>query len=529
MTRKLPENTEVELKLLVDPGDIAALRRHPLVKSLARGTPRTRRLFSIYFDTGDFLLRRHGVALRVRKDGRRWIQTVKGSGEAMAGLHRRAEWESGVAGPRPDFTKLAALPAGDLLSSREVRDRLCPLFTTTFGRTAWLLESPEGDRLEMALDVGEVRAEKARLPICEVELELKAGSPAFLYEIALALQETLPLRTENASKAERGYALCSPPAPPAPVKAAPLLLSPGLTVGEALRAAIWNCIDHLQANQAGFVRAGGAYDPEYVHQMRVAVRRLRSVLGVFSAIAPGIRDAPLLAELRWLAERLGAARDWDVFLAETLAPVAAALSDAEPVARLVREGNRLCQVRRAEAREAAASQRYYRLLLTLGAWIYREPWRRGLTEPQSAVLDGPVSVPASEILERRHRRLRRRGRNLADLPAGERHAVRIAAKKLRYAAEFFAGLYPGKRSGRYIKALAALQGELGFLNDQVAARRLLAELGGSRPGPRRARALGAVAGWMACRQSCHLARLPRAWEHFRRQAVFWNEPAAKSR
>ncbi len=508
-------NTEVELKLLIDPADIPRLRRHPLLKALCPSGPKTRKLASIYFDTDDFVLKNRAIALRVRRSGRQWIQTVKGGGSVRAGLHRRDEWEAPVARSTPDFTKIADPGLIRLFASDDLRQRLHPVFATEFNRTVWLLETQAGDQVEMALDRGEIRADQKSAPICEVELELKAGNPAALYELALALQEAVPLRPENASKAERGYALCAAPSPRLAVKATLPELAREMTVDAAFRAIAWNCIGQLQDNQGRLLQG---YDPELIHQMRVAVRRLRSALNLFGAAAPGIKDAALTAELRWLVGEFGPARDWDVFLGETLPPVVEALPRDVGLERLQQATDRLRQEARERACMAAASPRYHRLLLTLGRWLWREPWR---TTAVAANLDMPVPVFASQMLARRYRQVCRRGRQLKALTAEQRHALRITAKKLRYAAEFFSGLYPGKATRRYIQALSRLQDEFGALNDQAVAGRLLAQIGGNSR--LRDHASGVIIGWYACKAGLQLDDMAQAWKRFRGCRIFWEK------
>lgn len=508
-------NTEIELKLLIDPADIPRLRRHPLLKALCPSGPKTRKLTSIYFDTDDLALRSQAIALRVRRSGRQWIQTVKGGGSVQAGLHQRDEWEAPVSNSTPDFTKIADPGLIRLFAREDLRQRLHPVFVTEFSRTVWLLETEAGDQVEMALDRGEIRADQSSVPICEVELELKAGNPAALYELALALHEAAPLRAENASKADRGYALCAPQDVPLAVKAKLSEVSREMTVDEAFRAIAWDCIDQLQNNQYRLLQG---YDPELIHQMRVAVRRLRCVLCLFTAVAPGIHDAALNAELRWLVGELGQARDWDVFLGEMLPPVAAALPGEECLVWLQRQAERIRSEKREQACLAAAGQRYHEIMLRLGAWLWRAPWRTAATD---ADLEMPVPVFAARMLARRYRQVRRRGRHLDALTTEQRHALRIAAKKLRYAAEFFSGLYPGKAAKRYIQALSQLQDEFGALNDQAVAGQLLAQIGGG--GRLRERATGVIIGWHACKTHGRLAGMVQAWKRFRRCRTFWEK------
>ncbi|BAN36189.1 adenylate cyclase [Sulfuricella denitrificans skB26] len=508
-------NTEVELKLLIDSSDIPRLQRHSLLKALCPSGPKTRKLTSIYFDTDDFFLKNRGIALRVRRSGRQWIQTVKGGGSVQAGLHQRDEWEAPVAHSTPDFTKIIDPGLIRLFASDGLRQRLHSVFVTEFSRTIWLLETEAGDQVEMALDQGEIRSDQGSVPICEVELELKVGNPAVLYELALALQEAVPLHPENASKADRGYALCAPQEVALPVRAAAPEVRREMTVNEAFHAIAWNCIDQLQGNRNRLLQG---YDPELIHQMRVAVRRLRSALGLFAAAAPGIQDAVLTEALRWLVGELGPARDWDVFLGEMLPPVVMALPEEEGLVWLQRQAENICREKREQACVAAAGQRYNEIMLRLGAWLWRAPWR---TSEVATDLDMPVSVFAAKMLDRRYRQVCRRGRHLMALTVAQRHELRIAAKKLRYAAEFFSGLYPGKTTKRYIQALSRLQDEFGALNDQAVAGTLLAQIGtGSRL---RDRASGVIIGWYACKTHLQLADMAQEWKRFRHCRTFWKK------
>lgn len=506
--------TEIELKLLIAPADIPGLLRHSLLKALCQSGPKTRKLTSIYFDTDDFVLKNQAIALRVRRSGRQWIQTVKGGGSVQAGLHQRDEWEAPVAHDMPDFSKITDPSLIQLFATEDLRQRLHPVFVTEFKRTVWLLQTEMGDEVEMALDQGEIRAGQKSAAICEVELELKASNPAALYELALALHEAAPLRAENASKAERGYALCAPQdEQQLPVKATMPEVTREMTVDAAFRTTAWNCIAQLQDNQNRLLQG---YDPELIHQMRVAVRRLRSALSLFAAAAPGIKDADLNEGLRWLASQLGPARDWDVFLGEILPPVVAALPAEEGLVWLQQQAEKICRGKREQACVVAAGPRYNELILRLGAWLWRAPWR---TTTVAAEPDMPVPVFAAQMLDRRYRQACRCGRHFKTLTAEQRHALRIATKKLRYAAEFFSCLYPGKLTRRYIQALSNLQDELGMLNDQLVAGRLLAQI--VMEDRLHERASGVITGWYTCQTDHHLAVMAQTWKRFRRCEIFW--------
>lgn len=385
---------EIELRLLIAPADMARLRRFTLPGGWTRGAPKHKRQLGTYFDTEDSLLRQRGVVLRVRRDGRRWIQTV-------ACRQERIEIEAQVASDHPDFSKIDDPALNGLFLSPELQQRIKPVFTGEFGRTTWLLESALGDKVEMALDQGEIRAGQSTAAISEVKLELKAGNPAALYETALALIARVPLRLENTSQAQRGYALRVAPAPPQPqpLKATAPDFKRNARVEQAFQAIARNCMGHLQYNHFGFLIGE---DVEYAHQMRVAMRRLRSAIGLFAKISPGIRDSDLIGEIRWLAGELGAARDWDVLLTETLPPVLEQVPD-NPAFRALRDSARaICAAKRESARHAANSPRYQKLLLRLGAWLNRAAWRAEASKAQLKILDGSILDASARLLDKRH-------------------------------------------------------------------------------------------------------------------------------
>jgi len=492
--------TEIELKLTIAPAHVAQLRHHPLLAALAQGAPRRQKLHSIYFDTPELDLLQAGIALRVRRVGGRWVQTVKGGGSAEGGLHQRDEWEWPVRGGEPDLTLIAETSLGAIMTDK-LQARLLPLFVTEFWRTAWQLRTAQGAEIELALDQGEVQAGNRSQPISEVELELKAGEAASLFEAALAIQEQVPLQVEDLSKAQRGYLLCSGEVP-LPRTAQPVVLAPEMPVLQAFQRIAGECLAQLQGNVPGLGK-----DPEYLHQARVAVRRLRSALGLFGAVLPEAH-ADVVDELRWLMGCLGPARDWDVFVTQTMPPIVEQQPGNRALARLQADAAGLRDARRLAALEAVASQRYTRLVLTLGLWLARQ------TVPQGDTM--ALGEQATQILARQHKHVRSKGKHHATLNPVERHALRIAAKKLRYAAEFFADLYPRKRVRPYLTALAALQDVLGALNDAVITQRLLTELAAPR-----SQAAHIVNEWATSSSQTRLTELDQAWQNFVRQKVFW--------
>jgi inorganic triphosphatase YgiF len=516
---------EVELKLLVAPADLARIDRHPAVRAVRRGGARKHALATVYYDTPESDLARAGVALRLRRDGKRSIQTLKGGGDAAAGLHARDEIEWDLSSDSLDFALLDSTPYAELFANRKVRGRLRPVFATEFERAARTLAFPDGTLAELALDRGVIRAGRHEAPISEAEIELKGGDPARLFALARAIAQDVPLRLGHASKAARGYALGHGAAPPQKARVA--ALDEAMTAGAALRRIALACVAQMQANEAG-LRAGR--DPEYLHQLRVGLRRMRSCLGLVALASSEEAVAPLAEALRWLGGALGPARDWDVFMTETFPPLARRFAGAEGLASFRARAARVRRAHDAAARDAVSSRRYTDLLLALGEAFACDdlPAFARVALPDAAEaearrprFEAPVGAFAAVVIGRRDRRVRKRGRDVPEAPPEERHRVRISAKKLRYAAEFFAPLYPAKRVARYVEALEVLQDILGALNDAAVVDRLLAEVGAGGGRSTAPGIDGLVRGWVAAAAHHELVRFPRAWDEFDDAKPFW--------
>lgn len=510
---------EIELKLAASPENLERLLRSPVIRHAARGRAHTRSLTSVYYDTPDFALLHEGVALRLRRDGRRWAQTIKAAGKVQGGLHLRDELETPVPAQILNFHALAASGMSRVFEDQALRAELRPLFATEFRRTLRDLEPQAGLRIELAVDVGHIRAGPAGAAISEAELELKEGAPEVLLDFALTLLEQVPLRLEPASKAQRGYALVAgKPLPP--TKAECPALERTMSVSDAFRAVAFGCLAHLQANEPGLL---ASVDPEYLHQARVALRRLRSALSVFSGAFPRVSLEPLVAQLRWLGGLLGPARDWDVLATQTLPPLAETFPGDPALHALIEHVAELRGGADAVAREAVASPRYTTMLLDLIATFYRCPWDTLADEAAAVERDRPLEEFCASVLAHRHRRVIRRGRHLAQLDGAGLHTLRIRIKKLRYAAEFFSSLYATHGVHDYTAALAHLQSLLGGINDAATVERLCERLREREDysAPALTEAIGVLRGWAGAAASTHRSGLDAAWQAFRDVQKFW--------
>jgi len=503
---------EVELKLRIATSDIPRLRRHPALKAAQASKPRTHNILSIYYDTPQLTLLDLDLSLRVRRISRNWIQTVKGKGAALAGLHQRKESEDIIAFGHPDYSKIIDPELTRIFDDEALRNSLVPIFSTEVRRTEWQLAFDNGDQIELALDLGELVAGEKREPISEIELELKQGNTGRLFEFALQLQQSIPLELENVSKAQRGYDYYRHQ-PPVIVKANPARLHRDLSAHAALKQIAWECLTHLQGNY-DMVLYGD--DVEGVHQMRIALRRLRSALSVFRSVASKESSAKIVEGLRWITGVLGHARDLDVFVTQTLPPLLQQLQDQPGLIVLNEKADQERLQAYAEVREALTSQRYHRLILTIGDWLENERWR------ETNTVECSVFDIAQTVLEKRHKQLKQHGRRLMQAHPEERHATRIAAKKLRYASEFFASLYPKARLRDFLPALTKLLDNLGILNDITVTEGLIRRLIGGHPKPVLNEVLYLFIGWNACNAMYHKQGMERIWNRFSLQKPHWD-------
>lgn len=574
---------ETELKLIVSPAGLAALARHPRVTPPGAPPLAALPLETIYYDSRDGILARAGLALRLRRTGSdSLIVSVKGLDGAGRGGPSGAGPDSGLsARPEWDVPCPADIPADsahwpDLLAdllpgllpdpgpgaaivARLDGQPLVPLFTTRITRAIRLIEETDAT-IELALDEGTIEAGSARLPLCEVELELKAGSPRALFDLALDLADSVPLLPGSRSKAALGYRLAlaagtlrpppgaTDPAPPAP---RPAPLHGDLTAAQAIRSLGRASLARLRETQTWIAgtepggdgaagatptpAAGSTTDPTAdpttdpatdpalgVHQMRVALRRLRSLITLFRPLLGDDETRALVAELRWLMGVLGPARDAEVFATQGLAPLAPRLASEPgwPALLALVEADRTALT--TAAAEAVQSPRFARLLIAGHRWLEAGAWT---DDPARADLrQRPLQDWARKGLRRRARAIDRAGQGFDRQTAAERHALRVRVKKLRYTLEALTDLYPAKATGRTLAAARAAQDTLGWANDaavardrlRTAARRLAATT------PDGAFAAGLAAGLMDT-DAARLETTSRtAWQDWRATKAVWD-------
>ena len=455
---------EVEVKLAGSAAELSAA-----FDDLGGPRPTRERLLTVYYDTPEGHLRRRGFAIRIRSgSGFRELTLKRDEGDGLT----RGEWTSRLPlATREDETPRALrLPPDAPVNDLGIADAgaLRPTFLTDIERTK--KEVRTGDaRVEVSLDTGRISAGEREARIAELELELLSGRVGDMLAGARALLEKRRLRIGTRSKAAQGTDLLLGTSPPA-VRATRVKLSPADSIDGALAKVVRAASIHVTGNLAPVLETG---DPEGIHQLRVSLRRLRSALR-FLKPHLGSRAAALNREARRALKRLGPARDLDVFVLETLPPVIEANPRVSALLRLreAAEGRREAAL--ASARKLIRGRRFNRFVLDL----LRVAHGGGLVVWDA---DGPLPKTAKRRLNGRYRSLMKAGSGFDRLTEPERHRVRIALKKLRYACDYSRTLFPGPAVDPYLRRLSALQDDLGRLNDASVARLISQELAAADP------------------------------------------------
>jgi triphosphatase len=520
----MPRPQEIELKFEVPPGAAGRVDRLPVLKGVKPDKAQT--LVSVYYDTDKQTLRKCGLSLRVRRQHGRYVQTIKQNNGASAGIFKRNEWECDVDGIEPDLDAARGTALEPLLD-KKLRRKLKPLFQTRVRRRIYPIRRGDS-QIEFTVDKGKVEAAGHSSPLCEVELELKQGEPDELFKIAQAMGDALPVSVASKSKAAHGYELVDGEQPGA-VKGEPVELSPDANWAMAFKVIAMTCLHQIAANQPALRR----HDPEAVHQMRVGLRRMRAAISLFKVMLAGPQTEAMKEQFKWLTNELGPARELDVFIKRVVKRADGSRANKMGQSA-VAKGFRARRIQAFDrAVQAAASPRFRRLMLDAAAWIEVGDWTHTEDELIRALRERTVRDAAAEELRRRRKKIRKRGAQLADLDPLKRHKLRIQAKKLRYATEFFAGVFPGRKSARrrekFGTQLRKLQDTLGDLNDIVVHQGLAKQAIGRSGAARKRRprfvptafAAGRLSGGEAARFASVMKEAEHRYAGFAKCRPFW--------
>jgi triphosphatase len=492
---------EIELKL-----QVPAARRAAVDAAVAGTSAAPRmRLQAAYHDTPERTLAAAGLALRLRREGRQWVQTLKGAGDdGLTRAEHNVPRGSGAAMPAIDPALHAGTPVGDRLIALLGADAaLHTLYRTDIRRRTRSLpvRAPgrPASRVELAFDLGCIVAGESAIDVCELEIELLAGSPRAVIDTARRWRPRFGQWLDGRSKAERGDLLARGEAMAPPRLAAPARLDASMISGAAWQAVLRNCADQILANASQI--ASGEHAPEHVHQLRVGLRRLRSALALFELDEIALADGATA-----LFRRLGAARDSAVIIEAFGAPLidamrGAGLADAAapPLPATAPEAP-------VDVLRDGASQT---LLLDLLAAMHPEPAAVADTEPLVDRL--------AARLNHWHAQVAAEAKRYVELDDEARHRLRKRAKRLRYATEFCAALFGQRKVRRYLKALRALQERLGAVSDAIMAIEAFAPRA-----PTDAHAMFAL-GWLVARREALIDAAAPELKAFTKVERFWKK------
>ncbi len=508
-----PRAGELELKLLVDIDRLADFSDAPVIATSARSKGTRRNLRTVYYDTPERTLWRNGLSLRVRQSGARFVQTVKA--EFGDDPLRRGEWEASVPSIAPDIALARSFIPAKLHANLE-RCEIEAVFTAETRRHQRILDLPSG-AIEVAFDQGLLKSGDRSVPVSEIELELKSGSPCAIYELALRLAEHGPLRPSVRSKAARGFDLADD-APPAARKPPKLRLDPSIALDDAFATILRSCFRHLLESLPA---AEDGREPEGIHQLRVSLRRLRAALDLMRSVGPLSKLELLRSEAKWLARNLSDARDWDIFRNQTLPTIAKGCPSIAGFDALGEDAEKRRSSAYRNVRQVLAERRCACFVIGLGGWIEARAWRSDVTPDGLGQLAEPANGFARRMLSEQYAKVLKRGRHFKSLTAEQRHRLRLAVKRLRYVADFLLPLYGQRKSARrFSRGLADLQEELGCYNDMATTASLLAGLG--RESSNIDTAAAAIGGWQAHAMIGAETRLRNAWSSFVKTKTPWS-------
>ena len=283
----------------------------------------------------------------------------------------------------------------------------------------------------------------------------------------------------------------------APAKWSRPTIGPSVAIADAFAALCHAALAQISANAPGVARGA---DSEYLHQLRVGVRRLLSVLRTFRPLLKRKRVKAITRELRDAMAVFGPSRDWDVFEVTLKRAGASKALAASSVAQRADAA--------AHARAFAGSAAFQQMQNLVRAWLEKDPWRA------STKAAHPIVDYAHRGLDKAHARLSKRARGIDWRDERQRHRVRIALKRLRYASDFFADCFPRRPVQPFLARLSALQDTLGELNDLAVARTLLGDLPVEKK---------RVTQWLARRERELISSLSREWAAFAQMRPYWEQ------
>lgn len=502
--------TEIEFKAGLTAADASFVgrmlgRQHGPALSQAQ-------LRTLYHDTPDFALKAHGIALRVRREGGKSVQTVKDGRAVVGGFQQVREVDCSIRGLKPKIDAIPDRTLRNRIATLTDRKPLLLVFETRVRRGIWRIAEPHA-LVEVALDRGSILAGARTAPILEIEFELLGGTPAALFDLAARLLSGTSAWPSISSKAARGHALASGKSvEPAAQGSKPAPPERGTSSAEAFGAA-FAALAPAIAQNLHLIHVSD--DPEGPHQLRVSLRRLRALVKLHGRHLDRATARRINAEARSLGRIVSPLRDTDVLVADLVAHAPGLAAPLEEHRAAMRAETRVA-LRRAGATGMAI---WLLRLAALGGWQPhgKQRRKRGLK---------PLENQAAPILDEAWDAIAEACDRLSALLPEDRHELRKRMKTFRYMLE---QVPRGDGQKSFLSALKRLQDDLGELND-------LATLEGWSPDLDTPGALQAFAALKAKRlsgsrhrQDLLMGRAFRHWQELKSRPHPWNQTRNQTR
>ena len=480
--------------------------RHLLTERFPHVMPGHEEIHATLYDTPGHMLHKHGISLLLRQNSSGWLQTVQFPAKGVSGFESETRPVNTTWLPGPVQHKRLRR----FFESPTIAGALQPLVQMDIRRTSWHVQDAEGNIFLIHLDSGHLHQGPHRTRINEIGMERVQGSSHAFYQLAITLSATLPVKVEPLSLIERSYALVTPVQARLPVKAMPVHVDAGMPPIQALQQIAHHALRHFQKNLPGVLEEN---DPEYIHQARVALRRLISAQKVFAPISNEDSWLVVAVPLKEMTTLLGLVRDVDVFLAETLPAFAqTGHVSSEAVQQLAEALTLQCRQYKQTARAALDAALNCRFQAGFLSWI---------SEPTAVTDHKPPNLKhfSRKVLTQRLATVSRLASQWDELDEVQRHSLRKRIKTLRYAIEFFAPIYPRKAVQHYLAKLQDLQQILGEMNDRCVARAVLTSL--PRQTAELADTVQRCAAWLEESAHIHHAPFLAAFAALAETPAFW--------
>jgi inorganic triphosphatase YgiF len=516
---EIPKNVRIKFEIASD--QIDRLRNHLAQKPHLKEPPFFETRQWVYYDTRDFSVREEGFALRVEAGKESILQLVEAPNGAAYRYFNELKWQNPIE-PNSmlrDEISVEILPAP---LSGKISGTLRPIFRVEAETKRYVVRHGASEITAIIVD-GSASTESRTAGFSEVQLIVDGDQPSDLFAYIRGIDETIPRRLSSETEACRGYRLLDGKNPDF-VKRKPVKLEQGMSCAETFRIIAHECMHHIVANEPA-MSAGNA---EALHQVRIGLRRLRVALSLFAPLCADTQVRTIKSEIKWFAALLGPARDLDVFLSEVMLPLREQYREEPGLLSLQRSYSAQRTKFYDRVSQAAHSIRFRSLVLETAAWIETGLWNH--SEGTRSARERPIEAFAVEELMQRRKKVKKRGTDLAELDPDGRHSLRIHVKKLRYTAEFFMSLFPGKKKSKraFLTSLKNLQTALGDVNDIAVRAGLKADVIVEKKSrvdgqklQHRAFAAGLIIGHQRAKLGSIVKAAERSYKEFLDAKIFW--------